>query len=320
MSFKIPSPLQKLNWAVAERARVEIWVKRDDLIHPIISGNKWRKLNYNVKEVQEKKHDGVVTFGGAFSNHIAATAHAGLVFNVPTVGFIRGEEANFYNPTLQKAVKDGMDLIPLTREDYRNKTSPEFLEKVKNEYPNYLIVPEGGSNLNGVLGCMQILPEINECFDYVASPIGSATTFTGLIATAKNQGKVLGFSALKGGSYLQADVENFLHRLQAETPPELSFNPTQNWEIIDEYHFGGFAKINEPLVRFMNDFWRETQLALDPIYTAKMMWGLREMITENKIEAGSKLLVLHTGGLQGIAGMNKRLKNKNYKIEYENNI
>jgi len=167
---------------------------------------------------------------------------------------------------------------------------------------------------------MKILPEIKGSFDFIASSIGSATTFTGLIATAANHGKVLGFSALKGGGYLHEVVENFLHRLQTDTPPELSFNPTKHWEIIDESHFGGFAKMKEPLVRFMNDFWQESRIPLDPIYTAKMMWGLREMILENKIAAGSKLLVLHTGGLQGIAGMNKRLKNKNYKIEYENNI
>ncbi len=320
MGFLIPSPIQKVHWPVAKAAKVEVWMKRDDLIHPIISGNKWRKLMYNVKEVQDKKLWGIVTFGGAFSNHIAATAYSGFVFTLATVGFIRGEEVNFNNPTLQKAMAAGMQLKPISREEYRKKTQTGFLEEIKKEYPHYLIVPEGGSNLNGVLGCMQILPEIHQTFDVIASPIGSATTFTGLVATAKNHGKVLGFSALKGGGYLQSTVENFLHRLKAETPPEINFNPTQNWEIIDQYHFGGFAKMKEPLVRFMNDFWQETQIALDPVYTAKMMWGLREMIVENQILPGSKLLVLHTGGLQGIAGMNKRLKNKNFKIEYENDI
>ncbi|MCT4623966.1 MAG: pyridoxal-phosphate dependent enzyme [Schleiferiaceae bacterium] len=318
--FNLPSPLEKIEWSVALDHGIEVWMKRDDQIHHVISGNKWRKLKYSVKEVRDKKYDGLLTFGGAFSNHIAATAHAGRVHGISTIGIIRGEEADRANPTLTKALKDGMQLVPISREEYARKELEGFLEQLQAQYPGYLIVPEGGANRNGVLGCMEILTEVQLDFDVIACPLGTSTTFSGIVASAGATAEVLGFPALKGGGYLRAHVNNFLEELKS-TPKQLStFSPTQNWKLIEDYHFGGFAKMKEPLVRFMNAFWKETGIPLDPVYTAKMMFGLDEMIRKGHFKNGTKLLTLHTGGLQGIAGMNKKLKNKNYNIEYEDKI
>ena len=318
--FNLPSPEQRVHWPLAEAKGVELCVKRDDLIHPVVSGNKWRKLKYNVQEATEQNLKGIVTFGGAFSNHIAATAYAGKIHNLQTIGIIRGEEADFENPTLRKARQNGMVLQPISREAYANKTNPDFLEQLQRQYPDYLIVPEGGANLNGVLGCMDLLKEVEQEVDVVACPIGTATTFTGLVASAGEGRSVLGFPAVKGGAYLRADVNNFLNQLHLleERPPTLA--PSSNWQFQTEYHFGGFAKMKEPLVRFMNAFWEETQIPLDPIYTAKMLFGLQEMIQNNAFEKGTRILAIHTGGLQGIAGMNARLSNKNYSIEYAHKI
>jgi 1-aminocyclopropane-1-carboxylate deaminase len=318
--LQLPSPLQKVNWSVANVAGVEVWLKRDDLIHSEISGNKWRKLVYNMQQVKEEGYKGLVTFGGAFSNHIAATAHAGKLHGIETAGIIRGEEADFENPTLGQARKNGMELIPVSREQYQNKKDPHHLAELQVQFPDYLIVPEGGANLNGVLGCMEILKEVNQDIDVVACPIGTSTTFSGLVASAGTGCKVLGFPAVKGGDYLRADVNNFLDQLNRheECPPNLA--PSSDWQFQSQYHFGGFAKMKEPLVRFMNAFWEETQIPLDPIYTAKMFFGLKEMIQNHAFEKGTRILAIHTGGLQGIAGMNARLSNKNYSIDYAHKI
>lgn len=318
--LKLPAPIQRIHWSAAQGAGVELWLKRDDLIHPDISGNKWRKLVYNVQQVKESGYKGLVTFGGAFSNHIAATAYAGKLNGIETVGIIRGEEADFQNPTLNRAQKNGMVLKPISRTQYASKTNPEYLNQLRQNFPEYLIIPEGGANLNGVLGCMEILKEVEHDIDVVACPIGTSTTFSGLVASAGQARKIIGFPALKGGDYLRADVNNFLNELKQldERPPNLA--PSSNWHFQTEYHFGGFAKMKEPLVRFMNDFWHETQIPLDPIYTAKMMFGLKEMIQNNEFEKGTRILAIHTGGLQGIAGMNARLSNKNYSIDYAHKI
>ena len=317
--MQLPSPTQLLNWKIAQDHQVEVWVKRDDLIHPVISGNKWRKLLYNFKEVNEKKHKGLLTFGGAFSNHIAATAHAGKVFNVPTAGIIRGEEADLSNPTLKNAFQDGMEIIPVTREEYKNKETDAFLEELALHFPDYLIVPEGGANLNGVLGCMEILNEVEGSFDLIACDLGTSTTFAGLVATAK-QTSVWGFPALKGGGYLRAPVENFLQMLQNDPTLKTTLTPTNDWKLITDFHFGGFGKVNEELITFMNDFFDETRVPLDPVYTGKMFFGVHHLIADGSIPPGTKMLILHTGGLQGVLGMNKRLKNKTYKINYEEHI
>ena len=317
--LKLPSPLQKINWPLAQQKGVEVWLKRDDQIHPVISGNKWRKLLYNFKYVQENNLKGVVTFGGAFSNHIAATAYAGDYFNVSTVGIIRGQEANFNNPTLQQAQQNGMQLLAISRDKYATKNSAEFLNELQNKYPNYLIVPEGGANIMGVWGCMEILQETPKDFDLIAVALGSATTFSGIVASAKAK-KVLGFPALKGGDYLRETVSNFLKDLEKHPHPKTTFTATPNWDFNNSFHFGGFAKVKEDLVVFMNTFWEETGVALDPIYTGKMMFGVKEMLQTNQFKKGTKILAIHTGGLQGIKGINQKLKNKSFKIEYEKHI
>ena len=295
-------------------------MKRDDLIHPVVSGNKWRKLKYNVQEATELNLKGIVTFGGAFSNHIAAMAYAGKIHNLQTIGIIRGEEVDFNNPTLSQARENGMHLVPISREAYRRKAAPDFLEELKQQYSEFLIVPEGGANLNGVKGCAEILNESIEAYDLIVCPMGTATTFAGIVASAATPSKVWGFPALKGGAYLRADVNNFLVQWKASRKAESTLPRSFDWQLITDYHFGGFGKMKEPLVRFMNAFWKETGIPLDPVYTSKMMFGLQDLLEKDSVPRGSRILAIHTGGLQGIAGMNARLQNKNYSIEYEHKI
>lgn len=317
--MQLPSPLQKVNWKLAVDFGVDIWIKRDDLIHPVVSGNKWRKLLFNVKEVKDRRLKGILTFGGAFSNHIAATAHAGKLSAIPTVGIIRGAEADLNNPTLRVAIRDGMQIIPVTREEYKTKETDEFLEELSLHFPGYLIVPEGGANLNGVLGCMEILGEIEQFFDTIACALGTSTTYAGLVASA-NIANVLGFPALKGGGYLRASVENFLQQLEQSVIAGSNFKPANNWQLVTDYHFGGFGKVNEELVYFMNAFYDETGIPLDPVYTGKLFFGIQQLIKNGRIAKGTRLLTVHTGGLQGVFGMNYRLRNKTYKINYEEYI
>lgn len=314
--IKIPSPLQQISWSLADQKGVELWIKRDDLIHPQISGNKWRKLLYNVELVKQKGYKGILTFGGAFSNHIAATAFAGKYFGIPTVGIIRGEEADLNNPTLAEAHKNGMEIIPVTREEYKTKETDAFLEELALHFPNHWIVPEGGSNLQGVIGCMDILSEVNVEFDQIFTGVGTATTLSGIVASATGV-SVTGVSALKGGGYLRAHVNNFLQSLEESEETAATFRPSNNWNIEERFHCGGFGKVNQELVEFMNAFFQETRIPLDPVYTSKVMFGVKKMLELDEISRGQKLLVLHTGGLQGIRGMNKRLTNKPYQIEYE---
>lgn len=315
-SVKIPSPIQAVQHPILARAGVSLFIKREDLIHPAISGNKWRKLIYNLQVIKQQNAVGFVTFGGAFSNHISACAFAAKVAGVNSIAFVRGHEADINNPTLSFATRCGMRIIPISREAYKTKNTPEFLAKINANYPNYLIIPEGGSNVMGAKGCTEILPEIKGDFDFVACPMGTATTFTGLLASATGRTKLLGFPAVKGGLYLRDDVHNLLYQMTRKNIMPPTFTPVQ-WEIIPEYHFGGFGKVNKPLVEFMNAFFASTKIPLDPIYTGKMLFGLFDKIAQNHFVSGTKILAIHTGGLQGIKPMNARLQNKDYSINYE---
>lgn len=281
---------------------ITLHIKREDLIHPFVSGNKFRKLKYNLLQAKAEGKSKLVTFGGAFSNHIAAVAYAGKENNLETIGIIRGEELEskiLENPTLTFAQNCGMKFEFVTREAYRNKATPSFIEKLKQHYGDFYLVPEGGTNLLAVKGCEEILTSEDFDFTHVCSSIGTGGTISGLINSAKAHQKIIGFPALKG-DFLSDDIRKFAINL--------------NWDLQLEYHFGGYAKINTALIRFINDFYKQTNIPLDPIYTGKMMFGIVDLINKGYFPKGAKILAIHTGGLQGIEGMNRNLKNKNLPL------
>jgi 1-aminocyclopropane-1-carboxylate deaminase len=276
----------------------QLALKPDYLIHPTVSGNKFRKLKYNLEKAQSNNYNGILTFGGAFSNHIAATAAAGKELNMPTVGIIRGEELENHvknNPTLRYAKSCGMHLDFVTRSIYKNKTDPDYLKQLMLTYKNYFVIPEGGTNELAIKGCEEILTEKDQAFDIICCAVGTGGTIAGVINGSLPTQKIIGFPALKG-DFLKEDI--------------CKFATQNNWELWRGYHFGGYAKVDSKLINFMNDFKLTYNIPLDPVYTAKMMYGIFEGISSGEIAHTAKVLAIHTGGLQGIEGMNLRLKQK----------
>ena len=277
---------------------ISVAIKREDLIHPFISGNKFRKLKYNLLEAKKEKYETLLTFGGAFSNHIAAVAYAGKENGFKTIGIIRGEELQdkiTKNPTLLFAQNCGMQFEFISREEYRSKNETSFFENLKQQFGAFYLIPEGGTNALAIMGCQEILTPEDAEFDYICCSIGTGGTISGIINSVLPHQKVLGFPALKG-DFLKDEIRNFVHN--------------DNWELMNEYHFGGYAKVNPVLIQFINQFYAENKIPLDPIYTSKMVFGVLDLIQKNYFRAGSKILLIHTGGLQGIQGMNIKLKNK----------
>ena len=262
---------------------IKIFVQREDEIHPEISGNKWRKLKYNIKQAKEEGK-GIITFGGAFSNHIAATAAAGREYNVQTIGMIRGDELNKdSNDTLKKAHSDGMTLVFVGREEYKKRYEEEYLIELQEKYDDYVLVPEGGANSLGAKGCEEILQEE---FDYVFCACGTASTIAGLINSKKSK-NFIGVSALKGAFH-----KNEIPKWTNET----------NWEIQTNYHFGGYGKVDQELIDFIREFWKEHQILLDPIYTGKTFFAAFDYLAKNTDLENIKVNLIHTGGLQGWKG------------------
>ena len=300
MNKKRIAPLQEIIDSLLEARDLRLFIKREDLIHEHISGNKWRKLYYNLQVAKEQGFSKIVTFGGAFSNHIVATASAGKEFGFQTIGFIRGEEHTPLNTSLQYAQDCGMNLIYVDRASYREKDTLEFREKHLSDLRDYYLIPEGGTNELAVKGCEEILTEIQDDFDVVCCPCGTGGTISGIINSLKGHQKALGFPALKGGDFLKEEIHKYVHNSQ--------------WELIINYHFGGYAKVDESLITFMNEFKKKHHIALAPVYTAKMMFGLWDLIEKDYFRRGSTIVAIHTGGLQGISGMNERIKNKGLQI------
>ena len=281
---------------------ITLHVKREDLIHPFISGNKFRKLKYNLLQAKAEGKTKLLTFGGAFSNHIAAVAYAGKENNIETIGIIRGDELESKiseNPTLTFAQNCGMKFEFVTREAYRTKTTLSFIEELKENHGDFYLVPEGGTNSLAVKGCEEIITPEDYDFTHICCAIGTGGTISGVINSAKRNQKIIGFPALKG-DFLSDDIRKFVSN--------------SNWEVQLDYHFGGYAKINAALIRFINDFYEQTNIPLDPIYTGKMMFGIFDLINKGYFPKEAKILAIHTGGLQGIEGMNKNLKNKNLPL------
>lgn len=284
---------------------VEVWIKRLDIQFPLSIGNKAYKLKYNLKEAERLGYRLILTFGGAFSNHIAAVAAQGNKSGFKTIGVIRGEELGrdlgqtiSQNPTLALAKENGMLFEFVSRKAYRDKETSGFRDGFFKKYGNMYIIPEGGTNDLAVKGCGEILTEEDKNFNVICCPVGTGGTLSGLINSSEGHQILLGFSALNASSSQQ--IKPFVHK--------------QNWEIFPESHFGGFAKINEDLVSFMNEFKQEYGVLLDPIYTGKMMFALIEKIKSGFFRKNSRILAIHTGGLQGISGMNGKLKKNELPI------
>ena len=298
---------QQVLLPILEEKQVTLYIKREDQIHPFVSGNKFRKLKYNIAEAKEQQKSTLLTFGGAYSNHIAATAVAGKLSGFKTIGVIRGDELGIdldktlaQNETLREAFKNEMEFKFVSRSVYRQKKEKGFVEELQKEFGNFYLVPEGGTNELAIKGCKEILTKEDEKFDYICSAIGTGGTISGLIESAKEHQKIIGFPALKG-SFLEKEIQQFVQR-------------NDNWSLENECHFGGYGKYNEELIRFINEFKKATNIPLDPIYTGKMMFGILEKVKKDEFPRNSKVLAIHTGGLQGITGVNQKLKNKNQEI------
>lgn len=267
---------------------IQVFIKREDLLHTQISGNKFRKLKYNLMQAQKLGHTTLLTFGGAYSNHIAAVAAVGFEFGFSTIGIIRGEELADKinnNPTLSLAQKQGMQFRFISRADYRHKTSLEFIKQLESEFGEFYLIPEGGTNHLAVQGCREILTEQDkQQFDYICCAVGTGGTIAGIIESSSNQQKVLGFPALKG-DFLQAEIAQWTQK--------------NSWQLMPDYHCGGYAKTTPKLLQFVQDFKQKTNIEIEPIYTGKMLFGIFDLIEEGFFPANSQILAIHTGGLQG---------------------
>jgi 1-aminocyclopropane-1-carboxylate deaminase/D-cysteine desulfhydrase-like pyridoxal-dependent ACC family enzyme len=301
MSFsaiQLNTPITPIEDAALSKHNVSLSIKRDDLIHPVISGNKYRKLLHNIEEAKRTGCRGVLTFGGAFSNHIHATAYAARLHGLTSVGVIRGEATDPLNPTLQDASDWGMSLRYISRQQYRQKNDPALVAALSEEEGDMYVIPEGGANALGVQGCTAILSEVEQDYDFIALACGTGTTLAGLVAGLQGSSRVLGFTVMKGGAYLKEIIDAFLSAY-----PDQSLT---DWSLVTDYHFGGFARYSYDLVHFINQFHAKHQIQLEPLYTGKMMFGLFDLIEKGYFPEGSRILAIHTGGLQGIRGFNMR--------------
>ncbi len=297
------SAVQELIDPLFTEKKVRVSVLREDLVHPEISGNKWRKLKYNILLAKQKKLS-ILSFGGPFSNHLAALAAAGKAFGVHTIGLVRGEEADLNNPTLKKAHENGMQIVPISRNEYNNKTEQNYLDELKLCFTPFHLVPEGGSNFEGINGCTEILKNIQTDFDTVALACGTGSTLAGLVLSLKAHQKAIGFPAIKGGEYLKDEIQKHLswYLMSSQTADEYQ----NDYSLQCNYHFGGFGKMNDDLHQFILQFQQKHAIALDGLYTGKMFFGLYDMIQNNAFSGGTRILAIHTGGLQGNAGLNAR--------------
>ncbi|MFD1552845.1 1-aminocyclopropane-1-carboxylate deaminase/D-cysteine desulfhydrase [Putridiphycobacter roseus] len=296
-NFNIPSELTVIHHPLFEDKKVKVAVKRDDLIHPEISGNKWRKLNLNVEKFKQGNYDAILSFGGAFSNHIAALASLSKEMNIPTIGIIRGDELNeTSNDTLKKAKANGMELVFVSREKYQYRYEKWYWADLRNEFGNVLIIEEGGANYLGVLGCARIMNEFEKQPDYVIAPMGTGTTVAGLTFQA-DQTKVIGVPAFKNSESLLEEIKQLL--MYCGLSEEDIAEKINALHIENRFHFGRYGKVTPELIDFVNEFYQVTQLKLDLIYTGKMMYTFFKLLNEDFFPIGSEIILIHTGGMQG---------------------
>jgi len=300
----ILSELQPLHHPLFTQHNVRVQIKRDDLIHPIISGNKWRKLKYNLAHV--KNHGnlvGIISFGGSYSNHIHALAFACYQQKTPCVGVIRGEKRNATNFTLTWARYWGMKLHFVDRKTYRRRHDADYLARLQQEYPDYFIIPEGGSNELAIPGVADVITELKQQtdFDTLITPVGSGGTFAGLISgdsiTSAKQHKLLGVAVLKGADYLVNEVKSLL--------PSQAKNH-KNWQLLTHFHRGGYAKFSPEDAMRVIAFNQTTGVEFEPVYSGKMVLALLDLLEQGYFSTDERIVLLHTGGMQGLGGMIER--------------
>jgi 1-aminocyclopropane-1-carboxylate deaminase len=283
---------KEISLPVLKEKEVRLFIKRIDKIHPFVSGNKWFKLKYNLLEAEKQGLNTLLTFGGAYSNHIAATAFAAKEKGIKSIGIIRGEEHLPLNPTLRFAIDNGMKLRYISRSNYKKKTSANFLKALINQFGDCYFIPEGGTNELAIQGAAEIL-DVNDIQDYICCAVGTGGTIAGIIKASNDNQTVIGFPAIKGFEQLEKDVNDWTN--------------ATNYKFINDYVGNGYAKINSELVNFINEFKVFHNVPLDAIYTAKMMMGILDLVDKDYFPKGSSILSIHTGGLQSNKGMSERL-------------
>ncbi|MFI2489579.1 1-aminocyclopropane-1-carboxylate deaminase/D-cysteine desulfhydrase [Promicromonospora kroppenstedtii] len=283
----LPSPIEVVEDERLDAAGVRLLLKRDDLIHPDLPGNKWRKLKYNLDAARAAEASRLLTFGGAYSNHIRAVAAAGALFGFETIGVIRGEAYDPLNSSLQFAVDHGMHLTYLDRHTYRMKADPEVIDQLQRDLGDFYLIPEGGSNALAVRGCAELVSEIVEYFDVICCGVGTGGTLAGIAAGLNAGQRAIGFSSLKGGDFLIDDV--------ATLQRDALGDETGNWQVETGYHFGGYAKTNPELTAFVADFESRHGLRLDWVYVAKMMFGIYDLVAQDRFPAGTRIVAVITG-------------------------
>jgi 1-aminocyclopropane-1-carboxylate deaminase/D-cysteine desulfhydrase-like pyridoxal-dependent ACC family enzyme len=290
-------PSTQLKHPLLDQLKVALEVLRLDQVHPTVSGNKFFKLKYNLEEALKQNHRQVLTFGGAYSNHIYATAAAAKLAGLQSIGIIRGEVSDEKNPTLRSAKDAGMVLKGISRELYRDKTNPEYLGQLRQELGEFYLIPEGGTNALAIQGTTEILSNSQFNFSHLATPIGTGGTFAGLANSILPQQELLGISALKGEG-IQEEMKQLLQTH--------GIHPKGSISIWTQYHHGGYAKWTSELIEFIHWFWESFGIPLDPIYTGKMAFACWDLLQKKYFNPGSRVLLIHTGGLQGNLGFTQR--------------
>jgi 1-aminocyclopropane-1-carboxylate deaminase len=279
------TPTGEIHETLFQKAGIRLLMKREDLNHPFVSGNKWWKLKYNLAEAIKTGKNTLLTYGGAYSNHIYATAAAASELNLHSIGIIRGERSLPLNPTLTFAETQGMDLRFMSRTDYRSK---KYYDKNCDLPRQIYFLPEGGSNKLAVKGVGEFAAKLEGSFDYLCCPVGTGGTLAGLIEGLPSSKKILGFAVLKGSEFLKDEIKNLT---------EHKFN-NSNWELIQDYHFGGYAKATQQLLRFIEYFRKSQNVPLEFIYTGKMMAGIYDLVEKGFFQRGTTILAIHTGGIR----------------------
>ena len=296
LSSNLPTPLIEVKEKLTEDAGVRLYLKRDDLIHPLVSGNKWRKLKYNLLEAAHQKANAILTFGGPYSNHLFAAAAAGKELGILTIGIVRGESHTFQEEsrTLKFCKEYGMKLHYISRTEYRKKDSDEFLEQIKADFNNPFIIPEGGSSVLALKGVGEMTLEVEKQLgfqpDYYAVAVGTGGTTAGILSSGN---KVISFPVLKGGEFLKNEIANLLQNQFDE----------DNLDLQTAYHFGGYGKWTNELLNFIRDFNQKHNIQLEQVYTGKMMNGLYDLVSKGHFNQNTTIVAVHTGGLQGLLPM-----------------
>ncbi len=306
--LQLPSPVTQIKSALLEQKHIELFIKRDELIHPIIQGNKCRKLKYNLINAQQQNQHTLLSFGGAYSNHLHALAKAAQIANFKTIGIVRGEATFPLNPCLQDCQDWGMQLEFISRAEYRDKHTPEFILKLRRRYGDFYHIPEGANNAAGRQGCAEILDELESHYDVISCEVGSGAMLSALIENNLDlDTQYLGFAVLKNRQ-LNQDIKQQLKSIKAADT---------KWSINHDYHFGGFARSMPELIQFIKDFKREHGILLEPVYSAKMLYGIFNLIKQNHFEKHTRICAIHGGGLQGIRGYPELYSNMQSIRQYQ---